>query len=490
MKTIILARVSDKNQDSNEAQLSRIMSYVKNRDLEEWKVFKLKESSTKGDRKKFHEIIEIIQRSKEPLALVVDTVDRLQRSFRESVVFDDLRKAEKVELHFYRENLVINKNSNSADLTRWDMSVLFARNYVLQLSDNLKRKQGKMREDGDITGAPPLGYKSVYNNNPLRMRRVDVVPDGKAHLVVKTFEEYSKGDVSFVTLSDRMYDFGLRSKEGGKVNHAMIFNMLNNHFYCGKAYSRTHKLLYAHRYKPIVSKELFEKCQEVMERHNKVPTKYASKPFVFRGLITCSKCGGVVGGQLKKGKYAYYSCSGYKNCERVYVPESELIDQVNTILDSIKLSDERIEEIKSGLRYLGDSENKFHKNSMNSLKADYDKYEIRIRKMYEDRLDGRLTGEMYDKLLTEYKSRQAEILELMGDHSVADEQFYVTANILLSIAKRAKEIFMSSEVNEKRQLLSFLLQNCVLNQKKLDFTLHSPFDLMSKDDDNITMRMG
>src|SRR3989344_1947136 len=172
MKAIILARESDKNQDSNDAQLSRILDYVKSKSLEEWKIIKLKESSTKGYRTKFQEIIEVIKKSKETIAVVVDTVDRLQRSFKESVIFDELRKEGKVEIHFYRENLVINKKSNSADILRWDMGVMFAKSYVLQLSDNVKRKYEKMREDGEITGLPPIGYKSVYDAEG---SRIDVV---------------------------------------------------------------------------------------------------------------------------------------------------------------------------------------------------------------------------------------------------------------------------------------------------------------------------
>lgn len=488
MKAIILARESDKNQDSNDAQLSRILDYVKSKDLEEWKIIKLKESSTKGYRKKFQEIIEVIKKSKETIAVVVDTVDRLQRSFRESVIFDELRKEGKVEIHFYRENLVINKKSNSADILRWDMGVMFAKSYVLQLSDNLKRKQDKMREDGEITGAPPIGYKSLYNDNPLRMRRIDVVPDDKAHFIVQIFEEYAKGDVSVNTLSDRMYKSGFRSKVNEKVNQGMIFKILNDTFYYGYAYSRTNNLRYRHGYKPIISKELFDKCQEVMEKHNKVPTKYASKPFMFRGLIVCGKCGGVIGGQLKKGKYAYYSCSGYKNCKRVYVPETELLKQVYGVLDSFKLSDEKITEITEGLKEIGENENRFYRKSINSLKIDHDKYEGRIKKMYEDKLDGRITDEMYDSFLKEYKEKQAEILDQMQDHSDADEKFYITANITLNIAKRAKEIFESSEVEEKRQFLGFLLQNCVLNEKKLEFSMRSPFNLLLNNSDNLTMR--
>jgi len=490
MKAIVLARESDKNQDSNDAQLSRIYDYIETKGLEKWKVIKLKESSTKGYRVKFQEIIEIIKKSKETIAVVVDTVDRLQRSFRESVIFDELRREDKVELHFYRENLVINKQSNSADILRWDMGVMFAKSYVLQLSDNLKRKHDKMREDGEITGGPPIGYKSIYNDNPLRMRRIDVVPDEKSSWIIRIFEEYAKGNVSCETLADRMYKEGFRGKEGGKVNHAMIFKILNDTFYIGIAYSRTHDYSYPHKYKPIISKELFQKCQEVMARHNKVPTKYAAKPFIFRGLITCSRCGGVIGGQIKKDKYTFYSCSGYKGCKRIYATEEELLGQVYGVLDGFKLSDKLIQEITGGLKEIGESENKFHTVNVKALRTEYDKYQERIKKMYVDKLDGRITEEMYDNLLREYKGNQQELLEQMQDHSDADEQFYLTANMTLNIAKRAKEIFVSSEVEEKQQFLGFLLQNCVLNGKKLEFTMRSPFNLILNMSDNTTVRMG
>ncbi len=76
----------------------------------------------------------------------------------------------------------------------------------------------------------------------------------------------------------------------------------------------------------------------------------------------------------------------------------------------------------------------------------------------------------------------------MQDHSDADEQFYLTANITLNIAKRAKEIFESSEVEEKNQFLRYLLQNSTLNGKNLEFTMVSPFNLIAQYRDGTTMR--
>jgi len=87
-----------------------------------------------------------------------------------------------------------------------------------------------------------------------------------------------------------------------------------------------------------------------------------------------------------------------------------------------------------------------------------------------------ITEEMYDKKLREYKERQGQILVDMRIHSEADEKFYLTANTVLNVAKRALEIFKSSEVPEKRQFLNFLLQNCELQGKKLEFSLRNPFD--------------
>ncbi len=99
-----------------------------------------------------------------------------------------------------------------------------------------------------------------------------------------------------------------------------------------------------------------------------------------------------------------------------------------------------------------------------------------------------ITEEMYDSFLREYKGKQAELLEQMQDHSDADEEFYLTANMTLNIAKRAKEIFVSSEVEEKNQFLGFLLQNCALHEKKLEFSMRSPFNLMLNMTDNPTVR--
>ena len=78
---------------------------------------------------------------------------------------------------------------------------------------------------------------------------------------------------------------------------------------------------------------------------------------------------------------------------------------------------------------------------------------------------------MFNKKLKEYRERQAELEAAITRYTDADENFYLPANMGLHLVKKAYEIFQSSEVSEKRQLLNFLLQNLKLSGRKLIFTL-------------------
>lgn len=74
------------------------------------------------------------------------------------------------------------------------------------------------------------------------------------------------------------------------------------------------------------------------------------------------------------------------------------------------------------------------------------------------------------------KEKQYDINLQIEDHTKADENYYITASTVLNLAKRAKELFESSEIPEKRAILNYLLQNCVANGKKLEFTMRSPYN--------------
>ena len=482
MKAIILARVSNEEQlegQSIPAQLARAQDYCHKRELKIKSEYCFDESSTKDQRKKFEQIINEIKQAKEPMALVVETVDRLQRSFKESVLLDELRKAGKLHIHFIRENLVIHKDSNSSEIQRWDLAVFVAKSYVLQLSDNVKRSNEYKRKNGEWAGKAPIGYlNSVDDKN----NKTVVADPMRGHLITRMFELYATGNYSMLTLRKEMKKLGLVSNTKNPIplTVSSIFHALKNPFYFGLMLVKGQ--LYPHKYQTLVSKELFEQVQQVKAGYHKKPFQYAAKPFVFRGLIKCAdpKCACTITPEISKG-HTYYSCTNYKkvHANRVYVTEAELLEPIQQILKSIQLPNEIIDFLITELRKSNEAKNHFNQQALNTLRTEYDKIEARLSKMLDARFDGSITTDIYDKKLHEYKERQQELLDEMQQHNVADESYYITVNTVLNLAQKAYEIFESSELQEKRQLLNFLLQNCTLDGKTLHYELKKPFDLIA-----------
>ena len=480
MKAIILARVSTEEQmnegQSIPAQLSRAREYAKRKGLNIYKEYQFDESSIKDQRTKFEQVVEEIKKAKEPIALIVETVDRLQRGFKESVLLDEFRKQGKLEIHFIRENLVVHKDSNSSEIQRWDLAVFLAKSFVLQISDNVKRTYEYKIRHGEWIGKAPIGYL----NEPDENGNKDIKPDpARAHLVVRMFEFYATGNYSIRTLAEEMKKLGLRTtlKNSKPLTTGMIHSTLQNPFYYGMM--RVKKELYQHRYEPLISKELFDKVQQVRLGYHKKPFKYAGKPFILRGLVKCAdeQCGCTITAEIHK-RHNYYSCTNYKRIhpKRVYIREEDLLTPINETLKNIRLSDEKIQEITENLKKSEKSKNDFHKQSLATFRKEYDLIQTRISNSYDAMADGSITKDMFNKKLKEYKEKQAGLEAKMQSYTDADENFYLTANILLNLAKMAYKVFQRSEVEEKRQLLGFLLQNLTLEDKKLNFELKTPFN--------------
>ena len=92
---------------------------------------------------------------------------------------------------------------------------------------------------------------------------------------------------------------------------------------------------------------------------------------------------------------------------------------------------------------------------------------------------GGITQDEYDKKEYELKQRQYELNDkLKRVIEEADESYSITLINLLNICSRAYELFESSKVEQKRQLVNFLLSNLKLRGKILEFELKKPFDVL------------
>ena len=336
MKAVILARVSTKEQKelghSLPAQVRRLREYAQKKGFEVIKEFSFSETAGRKIRKRFEEVMKYLKKNKDVRVLLTQNVDRATRNFRDAVDLDDMRINEGLEIHFVQDGFYINAESTGSQLFMWEAKVFLAKQYLNRLSDDVKRSIEQKIKNGEWTSKAPIGYLNVKDETTGKNKII--LDEERAFLIKKAFEEYSTGIYSIKEITSKLKKYGLRgnTKSNKPLHKSTVYKMINNPFYYG--YMKIKDKLYPHKYKPIIKKDLFDKCQEVINSYSKKPFKYSAKPFIFRGLIKCAYCGCTISSDKKKDKYIYLSCSKYKgNCDSIRVREEVILEQIKDIFE-------------------------------------------------------------------------------------------------------------------------------------------------------------
>ena len=478
MKAVILARVSTREQQeghSIDAQVRLLHEDCKRNEWDVKKTFQIIESSTKGERREFMQLIRFIEEQPEQVVLVAAAVDRVQRSFKESVMLDELRRRDKVVLRFVREGLTLSNDSKSFEILQWDFAVMGAKSYVLNLSDNVKRSLEHKIKNGEWIAKAPLGYKNALDE--LTGKRTLVLDEDRSYLVRKGFELYSQGTYSVAGITRILVEDGLTNPVAphGAITASSVHLMLRNPFYYGQM--KIKGKLYSHKYEPIVDEMLWKRCQDVLNGWHKKPFKYAGKRFTFRGILRCAACGCAVSSDIKKGKYIYLRCTMSKrDCGAVRIREQILLKQVAKVLKGLEIPEDILEDMKDRLTESQKAKNDFHDLSLKSLRSKYDKVQRQLDRLLSMRLDESITKDQYDKKASELKQHQHELDLKQQQYTQADEDFSITVSYLLNISAQAHNLFEKAEPDERRQVLSFVFSNLELDGKKLQYQLKKPFD--------------
>ena len=492
MKAIILARVSTKEQEeghSLNAQKMRLEDYCRRRELEILRHFEIIESSTRGERKEFMAMLEFAKRQPTTVAIVADAVDRVQRSFRESVMLDDLRRQKKIEMHFIREGKIIGEHASAMDIMCWDFAVMGAKSYVLQLSENVKRSYEWKLKNGELPSQAPLGYLNI--RTPAGKADVVIDPE-RAPVVQKLFELYATGGYSIEGLAAYARQQGLRNKggRGTALVKSHIHKLLRNPFYYGLILRKG--TAYEHRYERLISKELFDQCERVRNGYAAKPATYCQNESLFRGLVQCGVSGKVASPDSKEktfstGRHAVYNYLVVHNPEapakRLYVKEDEVIAQLTEVLRSLRMPDVIYQDIKVSLQASTDAERRYHEDALKGLQHEEIDLQRQLDRLLDLLIADRVSIEDHDRKQVQIKNRQLEVRNQINHHHHADDKFRRTLTNLLLMAQRAGELFERGNISEKRDLLLFVFTNLTLTGNKLRYSLHLPFDKFQKASD-------
>ena len=484
-KAVIYARVSSRDQAeegySLDYQTRMAREYAERRSFKIVKEFAVPESANgRQERKVFREMMDYVKKNKIPI-IICEKVDRISRNFKEALLIDDWRlENETNQIHFWKENLIIKKDSKSHEIMQWDFRIVMAKQYSLNLSEEAKKGLLEKALSGWYPGSHKRGYILITPEDSKRSIWVlDKTNESEAPFIKKAFELYANTDWSLKKLKEEMFNEGWKLKNGKPIPKATLDRILNDPFYCGK-YKWKEKIYNKGKHESIISEELFEVVQQKLCR--KCNSKYRQHNHLFKGMIKCGECGCSITSELQKG-HTYYRCTHFKPCnQRKYVREEEIEKQILDCFDEISIKDkETLELITESLRESHAEEITYHNQILSSLNKRYQTLQNRLDTLYIDKLDGRITLEKYEQLEVQFRKEQEEARQELAKHENANINYFELGANLLELSTKAKEIYLKRHLPEdKRRLLNLIFLNLTIRDGFVFKTYKKPFQIISE----------
>jgi site-specific DNA recombinase len=477
MPAFAYARVSSKEQEkegySIPAQQKLLQTYAQTQRIKIVQEFIDVETAKQSGRTSFEEMVRALKARPHIRTVLVEKTDRLYRNLKDWVRLDDLD----IEIHLIKEGVVLSRDSRSSEKFVHGIKVLMAENYIDNLSEEARKGQQEKAEQGIWPTKAPLGYRNIAGPDGKKVIAVD--PE-IGPVVTHLFGWYASGTLSLKEAAERARAAGLvYRRTGGPVPVSCIHWLLRNRIYTGEFEWKGR--LYKGKHQPLVTRELWERVQGILDGRNARKTRRGPRDFAFSGLITCGHCGCAMVGEMKKKRYVYYHCTGYKQkCGEPYVREEVLADRFTELLGRLSFSQEVLAWLGTALRQSHADVQKEHEAAIARLQGEYDRLQQRLHAMYVDKLDGQIDRTFFEKMSAEWRAEQDRCLREIGWHQSADQAYLGEGVRLLELAHNAGRLFAKQEPREKRRLLNFVLSNSHWKDGALHATLRQPFDLVAE----------
>ncbi len=369
--------------------------------------------------------------------ILAKSISRFARNTVDTLNCVRLLREHNVDVYFEKENIHTLGLSNELFLTLYSA---FAQAESESISENVKAGVRMKMKRGELVGKyAPFGY--LYD------KEKDLIyPDeSKKDIVTYIFEEYAKG-VGFRTIALNLNNLGIPSPSNLKWCHASVRRIITNEKYVGdlktgKYYTEnvlTHKkkvnygekeqYFTSNHHEPIISRELWDKCQEILAIRSKIikpdgnKDKFSCK-YAFSSKIFCGICGERFIRRSYKirsnnKEVAYWICRSHRNkieCSNLIHYKQEELEDIFVIAYN-KLFQDSNKYINTFMKKVNEviNENNNH-NSGKKIQDEISKLENKLSNLIDLQLDGSISKEILNQKSFEITNKIKEYEQQLKD---------------------------------------------------------------------------
>lgn len=395
--------------------------------------------------------------------LIFSKLARLARNTKELLEFSDLFRDAGADMVSLQEKIDTSTPAGRlfytmiAALSQWEREEITDR---LKASLKLRAKLGK-----SLGGAAPFGY--VWKNKKLEVNPEEA-PVRK--LMYELFAE-SKRRKSVATQLNKL---GYRTRNGSRFSDTTVLRLIqdpsakglyrSNHTYGhvkGKSLMKPESEWVHTPVTPIVSKELWDRCNHILQNRNP-GRRIGPKPVhLFAGLLSCG-CGSKMYVYARSPKYVCPKC-------RNKIPIDDMESTFREEIEDFFVSKDRIQShLVNANRNLTEKRDRLgaHTRQIERVRAE-------MKKVYQlfqtDAIPPETFAKLYRPLEEQEKALSAELPRLQGEVDALEVR-QVSASDVVSEATTLHKLWPKFDVLQKRRIIESIVEKITVSKEEINVT--------------------
>ncbi len=403
-------------------------------------------------------------------AVIVKDLSRISRNSIDSGYYIE----KFFPLHGIRFISVTDSYDSALDLDGTEGAIIPIKNMLneahsLDLSKKIKSVKQKSMRDGEcVSSVPPFGYKKAKDNHYQL-----VIDENASKIVLEIFQRTLNGEkvgtimrvlndrrelspVDYYSISigntldlDKAHLWGNHTIEKILTSEVYIGNLIQGRYetvdgICKKS-DESKWVKTENTHEPLISKEDFEKVQEIVKSNKKDMERKKHKPNPYVKKLFCSHCGRPMSRctlHRKEGTIFKYKCKSNYLVRKDYcsagfdnvIWESQLDDVVGTAINHTMFlqKGKGLESLLNEI--LLTEKEEILKSELKSLEKSIKKQQVSLKSLYENLVKGIIT--------------QNDYVELKGNYEEGIKQQKTRCNLIMSDMERLEnELLAFGEIN-------------------------------------------
>jgi site-specific DNA recombinase len=370
------------------------------------------ESAKTNQRPELNAMLRRIKEQRDVDYVICWKVDRFARNRR-----DDANMLFEIELAGTRLiSATENIDQTPAGRLMHGMLASFAEYYSRNLANEVLKGLTEKAKRGGTPNRAPLGYLNKREQLPQGGEiRTIVVDEERAPFIRWAFETYATGlynvaDITLLLEVRGLCTRGDRRRASQPLSASSVNDLLGNTYYVGTVTYRGKK--YPGRHEPLISQELFDRVQAVLQAHNHSGERDRKHQHFLKGTIRCS-CGSRLIYSRHKGNggiYEYFVCprNQHGECPQVYQPVDLVEAAIEDHYATVSFTETEREEIRRTVRDDLGERVATAQQEVERGQAVLEEIKEQERKLLHMHYEDRITGELFDDEQTRLRHRRQD----------------------------------------------------------------------------------